>query len=174
MDSGRSSTQFEKLPSSGLTVKLSPCYWLLGIYGLLFLLLVTSVILSPLPPWQQLILVFALCTYGQHLFRKHLLFMLPESVRQLVFTEFDWCYVQFNQGRIIKGNIQRDSIVSEHLVILNLRAQHDLGIFPGVFKRFSVTLTANTVGAEAFRSLKRHLRLLSFAKAETLKAKSEQ
>jgi len=174
MDSRILSTQLEKLPASGLTLKLHSCSWLNAIYSVFFLLLLITIFLLPVLLWQQLILITGLCCYGQFMFRKHLLFRHPESVNKLVFTELGWCFIELNNSHIIKADIQRDSILTEYLVIINLRDQDLRSFIPGFLKGYSVSLTANSVGADDFRKLKRYLRLISFAKLEQQSAEDEK
>lgn len=174
MDSRISSTQLEMLPASGLTLKLYPCNSLIAIYSVFFLLLVLSTFLIPLLLWQQLILLIGLSWYGQFMFKKHLLFSHSEAINKLVFTELDWVYIELNNAQIIKADIQRDSLLTEHLVIINFRMRAIRGFFPDIFNHRSVILTANTVNAENFRRLKRYLRLVSFAKIERQIAEDEK
>lgn len=181
MDSGILSVQSEKLPASGLMLELK-CplfgerhfgfsYFLSVIYFLFFLLLLYSVYSLPLLPFFPSLVVQFLCIamllvwYFQYLFRKHFLLTHPFSINKIVFTELGWCYVQLNNSRTFKADIESDTILSEHLVILVLKGRKLKGWRRKMyFNNFSVLLTADRLNNDKFREIKRHLRFISFTK----------
>ena len=87
----------------------------------------------------------------------------PDSIKKLIFTELEWCYVQLNNQQIFKAYIQRHTILSEYLVILNLKSKKELTLFPLIYN-YSVFLNADNIGYEKFREVKRYLRLFQFEK----------
>ncbi|MCW8931044.1 MAG: hypothetical protein OQL19_12495 [Gammaproteobacteria bacterium] len=114
--------------------------------------------------------------YCQHIYRKQFLFNVPSSVKKIVFTELGWCYVQLNNSYIFKADIASDTVLTEKLVILNLveRRSNDSVSSPiqlighSIFsKNQSVLLTADRLGCDKFREIKRHLRFISFNKTES-------
>ncbi|MCU7833967.1 MAG: hypothetical protein KZQ83_01850 [gamma proteobacterium symbiont of Taylorina sp.] len=149
------STEVEKLPASGLLLELKPNHWLLEIYLIFFMLVIVSLFLLPVSMWFTFILVIAASTYFQLIFRKYLLFNHPESIQKLVFTELEWCFIQLNNTQILKTVILSDTILSEHLVILNLKNRTKTSVFHG---RYSILITAGSVGRHDFWKLKRYLR----------------
>lgn len=165
MDSWMLSTHTKNLPVSGLTLELTrvPSF-IIGIYLVFFLLIVIACYLSFPIISVFLLFLLVITSYGQFLLRKSLLRNHPAAVKKLVFTELTWCYVCFNNGRIIKADIDVDSILTEHLIIVNLIEQSEGSIFCDFFKRHSVILTANELGGDLFRRTKRHLRLINFSK----------
>jgi len=112
--------------------------------------------------------------YGQSLLRKHLLLNHSESIKKIVFTELGWCYVQLNDSKIFKADIKRNTIVTEHLVILNLveqpnQANVNLSVWPKLGRliyssQHSIYLTRDRLGGSLFRAIKCHLRFISFVK----------
>lgn len=200
MDSGILSTQLEKLPAYGLTLELKGpvvingslglSYILSLVYLLFFLLLLSALYLLPLSPLfstslgQFFCLAVILVWYCRQLFNKHFLLKHPFSIQKLVFTELGWCYVELKNSQIFKADICSDTILTEHLVILNLteRAPEELCLkdcpaspFASIIKKFrffnkySVLLTADRLDSNKFREIKRHLRLISFSKNSHLK-----
>ena len=188
MDSGKLSAQLEMLPASGLTLDLKGSnflnnendqppglfYVLSFVYLLFFLLLLMALWLLPLQPWLVLFFSVIIIGYCQYLFRKHFLLNYPLSIKKLVFTELGWCYVQLNNSQVFKANIESDTILTEHLVLLNLRKHHvsEYDSFfgriksNGFSKHYSVLLTSDRLGGERFREIKRHLRFISFSQKE--------
>lgn len=188
MDSGKLSKQLEMLPASGLTIELkSPdlfCHYpglacfLSFFYLLFFLLLLVALSLLEINSWLFVSLVLFLSAYCFILFRQHLLLNHPSSIKKLVFTEQGWCYVQLNNLQVFKADIESDTILTEHLVILNL-IEHDLAEFEmaekkdllfkkiGFYfaKNHSLFLTADRLGKKKFKETKRLLRFISFSKA---------
>ncbi len=104
--------------------------------------------------------------YLLQLFKKQLLMIHPRAICQLALTDFNWCFVCYKNNRIFKANILPDSILMEHLVILNLKPQRNksgLGrLLEYFFGRESVLITRDRVGTEHFRDLKRRLKLIDF------------
>jgi hypothetical protein len=145
-------------------LEIKPSGRLLRLYLGFFIALSIAIFLLPMAFWQQSILIVSLCCYGQWLIRKFIVFSHPESIKKLLMTEYDWCYVQFKNNRIIKANISSDTVVTEYLVILNLCQQTGRSLLPGYFTGFSILILSETVGVKAFRDIKRYLRLLSLVK----------
>ena len=203
MDLGILSAQLEKLPASGLRLELkcpdifSGCfgcsgfkgglsYALILVYLLFFLLLFTALYCLPLLPlfssfWVQfLCLALVLVWYCQQLLRKHILLNHPHSIKKLVFTELGWCYVQLKNSQIFKADINKDTILTEHLVILNLternlRDYSESTFFSRIrhfsfFNKHSVLLTAGRLDSKKFRDIKRHLRFISFSTKSQIKS----
>ncbi|WP_214660578.1 hypothetical protein [sulfur-oxidizing endosymbiont of Gigantopelta aegis] len=108
-----------------------------------------------------------LAFYCQIIFRQHILLSLPSAIKQLVFTELGWCYVQLNNDRVFKADISEDTILTEHLVILNLKPQSPESLWQklNILNQHSIILTKNRLTKEKFRELKRHLRFINFHKA---------
>lgn len=197
MDSGILSTQSEKLPAYGLALELKKTFIFNGIfalsdilnlvYMLFFLLLLSALYLLPSLPLfstslaQFFCLAVILVWYGWLLFSKHFLLNHPFSIKKMVFTELGWCYVELKNSQIFKADICSDTILTEHLVILNLTQRlndHPEKSFLSRIRNFSffnhhsVLLTADRLGRNKFRELKRHLRFISFTKIpDTKKAK---
>jgi hypothetical protein len=165
MDSGILSTQLENLPASGLAIELNrvPPFFI-GIYLLFFLLVVIACYLSISTFSFFLCSTFAIAAYGQLLFRKSLLRSHPSALKNLVFTELGWCFIRLNNGRIIKADIDVDTILTEHLIILNLNEHLVDSLWSHFLKHHCVLLTANELGSDKFRQIKRHLRLINFSK----------
>jgi hypothetical protein len=188
MDSGKLSAQLETLPASGLTLDLKGVdffnhendqppglfYVLSFVYLLFFLLLLITLSVLPLQTWQVLFFSVIIIGYCQYLFRRHFLLNYPLSIKKLVFTELGWCHVQLNNSQVFKADIESDTILTEHLVLLNLRKHHvsEHDSFFGRIKsdgfsnHYSVILTADRLGSERFREIKRHLRFISFSQKE--------
>lgn len=160
------STHMQKLPASGLMLELTrvPTF-LVGIYLIFFALIASACYLS-LSMLMFLMLLPVVAAYGQFLLRKNLLRSHPSAFKKLVFTELGWCYVCLNDGRIIKADIDVDSIVSEHLILLNLTEQKETAHLFAFFHHYSVILTAGELGCEQFRRAKRHLRLINFSRKD--------
>lgn len=186
MDLGILSKQLETLPASGLVVELKNHFHFLDLtYLLFFLVLLFSVFLLPIVFWQATIISIFLFWYCLQLFRRHILLSHPLAINKLVFTELGWCYVQLHNQKIYKADIRSDTILTEHLVILNLTKRDfifDLKqrehIFYGLmstikkhqlFNHSVVILTADRLGCDVFRNVKRHLRLVDFIKILRLK-----
>jgi len=167
MDSGILSTQSEKLPASGLTLELNriPSF-IMGIYIVFFLLIFIVCYLLTIQFWLFSGVAFVIALYGQFLFRKKLLRNHPDAIKKIVFTELSWCFMLLNNSQIIKADIEPDSILTEHLIILNLNGHSQRNSLSNFFNHYSVLLTASEVGGEKFRQLKRHLRLINFSKKE--------
>lgn len=165
MDSGILSTHTQNLPASGLALELTrvPSF-IMGIYLVFFLLLLSACYLSTSIFSLFLFTMILIIAYGQLLFRKNLLRKHPSAIKKIVFTELGWCYVQLNNGRTIKADIDVDSILTEYLIILNLNEHSEDSRNLHFLKYHSVLLTANELGSEKFRKIKRHLRLISFSK----------
>lgn len=176
------SRQLERLPASGLTIEFKEatlnreCFGLaaaLSVATLIFFLLICVVLnLLPLSFWQMLCLFLLLFFYCQNLFRKHFLLNHPLSINRIIFTEIGWCYVQLNSSQVFKADIEYDTVLTEHLVILNLRAQDADAQTSNsllsritklkLFNQYSIFLTADRLGRDKFRNIKRHLRLINF------------
>ncbi len=177
MDSGILSSQLEKLPACGLAVDLkSHFHFLYFIYLIFFLLLILSVFLLPVPLWQAVALGIVLFWFCVQIFGRHIHLYHPSAVKKLVFTEAGWCYVQLNNDKIYKADICTDTILTEHLVILNLKRReiytqspHQLMALLYKHKRSSIFLTSERTGRNIFRKVKRHLRLIDFIKINRLK-----
>ncbi|MBE9527588.1 MAG: hypothetical protein IME94_11520 [Proteobacteria bacterium] len=148
--------QLEKLPSSGLILDLKPAQLLLKVYLGFFILLLISLALLPIPNWMIVVLILLLSFYFQFMFRKHLLLNHPKSIDKLVFTDMDWCFVQLNNSKILKATILPETILTEHLVILNLKELSSQGFFSG---NYHLLITATSVTDNYFWQLKRYLRL---------------
>lgn len=165
MDTGILSLTTQQLPASGLNIRLNKVPAMIMVtYLLFFALLVTACCLAITQPGWCLGTILLIGVYARLLFSKHLCRTHPRGIKQLVFTELGWCYVQFNDENLIKADIERDSIVSEHLVILNLKERSESSAIVSFFYRHSLVLTANELGHMKFRQLKRHLRLINCAK----------
>ena len=165
MDSGTLSAQLEKLPASGLTLKLHSSPLLIKAYLIFFLLLLTAVFLLAIPLWQWLLIMVALTGYFQYLFRKDILLNHDRSAATLVLTELDWCYIQLKNGQVIKADIRANTVLTEFVVILNLQASSaSSSPFLGFFRTYSVILTADSIGTHYFRQLKRYLRFINLNK----------
>ena len=162
-------TKDEKIPSSGLNIDLTrAASYIIVIYSVFFLLILTVCYLVIPIISLFLCVIMIIIAYAQLLFSKSLLRTHPLAIKKLIFTELGWCYIKLNNGRIIKADIQTDTIVSEHIVILNLHEQSDQSLLAAFFKHYSVILTAQELGAEPFRKVKRYLRLINFSKKEEL------
>jgi len=149
------SVGIEKLPASGLLLKLQPDSRLLSIYVIFFILLIISLFLLPIANWLIIVLMVVISAYFQWIFRQFLLLNHPKSVNQLVFTEKGWCLLQLNNDQILKMTILADTILTEHLVILNLKKMNDNSF---IFSQYHVLISANSVGKDKFWALKRYLR----------------
>jgi len=171
MDSGILSKQLENLPASGLTLELKNdftgvAFALSIVYIIFFLLLMTALFLlaSPitLAKWPFFFLFAALFWYCLTLYQKYFLMKHPNAIIKLVFTELGWCHVQFRSSSIIKADVRADTILTGHLVILNLKAHSERKNWLPFSKNYSIFITADRVGLNKFRDLKRHLRFISF------------
>ena len=160
-------TREEKIPASGLTLHLTRVPLVIFmIYGVFFSLLIYACYLSIPSLSLFLCSVFILLAYSQRLFRKELLRNHPLSIKTIVFTELEWCYIQLKSGSIIKVNINMNSILSEQLVILNFKKYSDNSGCFRMLQHYSVILTVQELGCEPFRQVKRSLRLINFFKKE--------
>lgn len=189
MDLGILSKQLERLPASGLTLELKHsvffhqrnkdnsfgvALFLTVIYIIFFLFVFISLFLFAIQIWQSMVLALMSLLYGQSLLRKHLLLNHPESIKKIVFTELGWCYVQLNDSKIFKADIKRNTIITEHLVILNIveqpnQASVKLSIWSKLrmliySSQHSIFLTRDRLGDSLFRVIKCHLRFISFVK----------
>ncbi len=111
-------------------------------------------------------LAVLLSLYCFYLYRRYFLLNHPESIKRLVITELGWCHVQLKNTQIFKADIDSDSILCEHLVILNLNRKKSeeptiLIQCLNYFKIYSIFLTAGRIGNNKFREIKRYLRLLN-------------
>ncbi len=114
--------------------------------------------------------------YGQRLFRKHLLLNHPAAIKKMVFTELGWCYIQLNDSKIFKADIKRNTILTEHLVILNMIEQPGEEASGTNFRlkirhlfflnQYSIFLTRDQLGATKFRDIKCYLRFINYIKKE--------
>ncbi len=157
----------EKIPASGLTIHLTQVpFVILVIYGIFFVLLVYACYLS-IPIFSVFLCsVLIILAYSQRLLRKDLLRSHPLSIKTMLLSELGGCVIQLNRGDIIKLDINMNSILSEQLVILNFTEHsEDLGYFR-FLQHYSVLLTAQELGYEPFRQVKRYLRLINFFKKE--------
>ena len=145
----------DKLPASGLILELKSSPLLIKVYIVFFILLLLSLALLPLPVWLIICLVLIVSGYFQLIFRKHLLLSHPESINKLVFTDMDWCFVQLNNSKILKATILPETILTEHLVILNLKDITKQRLFSG---NYYLLITAYSVSGNIFWQLKRYLR----------------
>jgi len=129
------------------------------------LLLLISVILLPISPWQWLLIMVGLTGYFQYLFRKDILLNHDRSPATLVMTELDWCYIRLKNGQVIKADIRGNTVLTEFVVILNLQASStSFSPLLRFSKTYSVILTADSVGTHNFRQLKRYLRFKTLNK----------
>lgn len=154
------STPLEKLPTSGLTLEFKPSKILIGIYSVFLFLLLVAIFISPVILWQRLVMLLIVFWSVQVIFRKYLLLNHPRAIQKLVLTELDWCYVQLKNAQIFKATFLADTVVTEHLVILNLEFNLEKNVLLKCFNRYSVIISAQTLGPDQFRDFKRYLRLL--------------
>ena len=150
--------EFDKLPASGLILQLTSAPRLIWIYVCFFSLTFLSVFILPIDFWQKIVLLLLMSTYYHFILRKDLLLNHPNSIQKLVLTELDWCFIKFNNDHVVKANILANTILTENLVILNLQNRAVKSLF---FKRYSILITAENVGVDNFRKLKRYLRFIS-------------
>lgn len=150
--------EFDKLPASGLILQLRPAPRLIWIYMCFFSLTFLSVLILPIDFWQKIVLLLLMSGYYYFILRKDLLLSHSKSIQKLVLTELDWCFIKFNNDQVVKANILAHTILTEHLVILNLQDRTGQALF---FKRYSIVITAESVGVDNFRKLKRYLRFIS-------------
>lgn len=157
--------ELEKLPASGLILEFQSSPFLLKVYLVFFVLLLVSLSLLPISVWFIAIVTMILLFYFQLMFRRHLLLSHPESIQKLVLTEMGWCFIQLNNSQIIKAAILPDSVLSEHLVILNLKDVSENSVFKLslskqsiFFRKYHILITADSVGENKFWQLKRYLR----------------
>jgi len=157
----------EKIPASGLTINLTrAASYIIAIYYVFFLLiLIACYLLIPISG-LFLCVTIIIMAYAQLLFSKSLLRTHPQAIKKINFTELGWCYLKLNNGRIIKADIEADTIVSEHIVIVNLHKQSDQSVLMTFFNNDSVILTSKELGKEPFRQLKCYLHLINFSKKE--------
>ena len=147
--------ELEKLPSSGLILDLKPAQLLLKVYLGFFILILLSLVLLPISYGLIILLIIIVSAYFQFILRKHLLLNHPESINKLVFTDMDWCFVQLNNSKIFKATILAETILTEHLVILNLKDITKQNFFLG---NYHLLITAGSVSDHYFWQLKRYLR----------------
>jgi hypothetical protein len=178
MDLGILSKQLEQLPASGLVFELKGAGQKAGTtfaalssvlslcYLVFFLLLFIALIQLPLTLWLLIPLIMGLAFYSQLIFRKNILLSLPRSIKQLTFTELGWCYVRLNNDTVFKADISEHSILTEHIVILNLKPQTPETLLQklNIFAQHSIILSRDRLNKEKFRELKRHLRFINFNK----------
>ena len=145
----------DKLPASGLILEMKSSPLLIKLYIGFFILILLALALLALPVWLIIIFILIISAYFQLLFRQHLLLSHPESIKKLVFTDMDWCFVQLNNARILKATILPDTILTEHLVILNLKDVTKTGFLSG---NYHLLITAHSVSGNLFWQLKRYLR----------------
>lgn len=164
-DSGTLSIPSELPINSGYTVTLKPSKRLIVVYSVFVALLSIAVGIAAINSGLKLILLSGIAVYIVFLFKKYLLMSHPDSIIKLTLTDFNWCFVCYKNNKIIKADILPDSVLTQHLVILNLkplRANTGFKRFmPPLFGRESVLLTRGRTGPTVFRDLKRHLRLLN-------------
>lgn len=92
-----------------------------------------------------------------------------KAISRLTLTDFNWCFVCYNNNDVIKADILPDSVLTEYLVILNLKPHRKFGsIKKMLFALYgeSVLITRGRVGADRFRDLKRRLKLINFNKPD--------
>jgi len=160
-------TENKQIPVSGLTINLTQAAgYIVVIYSLFFLLILTAcylsiAIISLFFCVSLVILAYAHLLFSKSLFRTH-----PQAIKKLLFTELGWCYITLNNDRIVKADIKMDTIVTEFIVILNLYGQSAPSGLAAFFNNYSIIITAQEVGEERFRQLKRYLRLINFSKKE--------
>ena len=152
-------SQLENLPASGLRLDLTASSLLLTVYMVFFILILVSLILLPISIWLIVILLISVSAYFQFIFRKNLLLNHPESIDKLVFTDMDWCFVLLKNNTILKASILPNSILTEHLVILNLKSIVQKNYF---FGHSSLLITSHSVANNQFWQLKRYLRFKKF------------
>lgn len=150
--------EFDKLPASGLILQLRPASRLIWIYVCFFSLTFLSVFILPVDFWQKIVLLLLMSIYYHYILRKDLLLTHSSSIQKLVLTELDWCFIKFNNEHVVKADILANTILTEHLVILNLQNRAARSLF---FRRYSILITAENVGVDNFRKLKRYLRFIS-------------
>lgn len=146
--------ELKELPSGGLVLELNSSHLLLIMYIAFFMLILLSLSLLPIPVWLIIFLLMTVSAYFQFMFRKHLLLNLPESINKLVFTDTDWCFVQLNNSRILKATILPETILTEHLVILNVKEVSKKG---SLYGNYHILITALSVTENKFWQLKRYL-----------------
>lgn len=149
--------ELDKLPASGLILQLRPASSLLWIYVCFFSLILLSVLILPVDLWQKISILLILCAFFQLILRKDLLLKHPKSIQKLVLTELHWCFIQFNNDQLVKATILSNTLLTEHLVILNLQNRSLKSLF---FKQYSIVITAESIGKDNFRKLKRYLRFM--------------
>lgn len=159
LNSGLLDIEPESLPASGLTLDLKANPWLMKLYLVFFVLLIVSLSLLPISFFQIGIVIILSIAYFQFIFRKYLLLNHPESIEKVVFTDMDWCFIQLKNAKIFKATILPDSILTEHLVILNLKKITKKNNFLG---HYSVLITHRSVDNNKFWLLKRYLRFKKF------------
>ncbi len=148
--------------SYGLSCALS---W---IFLLFYTLLLFAVFFLPLNSLLAVCLLVCLSIYCFYLLRKYFLINHPYSIKKIIFTELGWCYVQLNNYEVFKAEVDSDTILSEHLVILNLiRIKNgNQSLFKKIFiflNRDSVFITADRIGKKKFREIKRYFRFINFS-----------
>ena len=167
-DSGTLSILSELPINSGFTISLRPSKRLIMIYSVFVILLSIAVGIAHINLGLKLILFSGAAVYIVFLFKKHLFMSHPDAIIRITLTDFNWCFVCYKNNKVIKADIMPDSILTEHLVILNLRPLRENTGFQAIRQqlsgRESVLLTRGRTGTTVFRDLKRRLRLLNFNK----------
>jgi hypothetical protein len=157
-----------ELPNYGLLIEFSQASMLIKIlYVIIFISVLFALYLTNMPFFALLFCSLGVLFYGYYLFKKHLLRHHNNAIKRLLFTELDWCYMQFFDQHIIKVMVHKNTILSEHLVILNLARHPVHKKWYDYFNHYSIIITAEEVGSDTFRELKRTLRLLQFDTNET-------
>ncbi|MCP3850017.1 MAG: hypothetical protein GY694_07240 [Gammaproteobacteria bacterium] len=169
------SKQLENLPASGLTLELKNhfkgiAFALSIVYIIFCLLLVIALLILATPftldKWPFGFLFVVIFWYCLTLFKKNFLMIHPDSIIKLVFTELGWCHVQFKNLCITKANVQADTVLTEHLVILNLKGHSEQKKWPFISNGYSIFVTADRIGHDKFREFRRYLRFISFIEKE--------
>ncbi len=154
-----------ELPNYGLLIEFSQASMVIKVvYVIIFMSVLFALYLTNMPLFALLFCSLGVLSYGYYLFKKHLFRRHNHAIKRLLFTELDWCYMQFSDQRIIRATVDENTILSEHLVILNL-ARYPVPVHKkwyDYFTHYSILITAEEVGSDTFRELKRSLRLLQF------------
>ncbi|GEM_PF-6065025 len=152
------------LPASGQSVNISRLPGVFIILYIVFFVLVASAIVNlPVSRPESILILLLIMFYAQFIFRKSLLKIHSRAIKKIVFTELGWCYLQQKNGAVAKADILADSIVTEYLVILNLKLKSDRKKYFSIFQFESLLLTSSMMGAQQFRQLKSYLRISHFS-----------
>ncbi len=168
-NSGILSTPSELPINSGFTITLKPTRGLVVIYSFFTILVIVAVWISAVAFWIKGLLLTVTAVYMYNLFKKHLLMTHDKAISRLTLTDFNWCFVCYNNNDVIKADILPDSVLTEYLVILNLKPHEKSGWIKKMLYALygeSVLITRGRVGADRFRDLKRRLKLINFNKPE--------